>query len=498
MEQDVHAPTLDARGAGVPRGEPVRPARPRLRLRLERNVGRAGHHRRVRRGNLCEPNGGQPTKASKVLRVPWPVPAHGRAQPHETRGRRTWPTARHRAARRSRRSGTRMGLVIARRDDRRASRSPTRSCARPTTTRSTRRAASPTSTTRTRSAARRTSSTPPPRSATRSTGSTPTTSTSPTSTPENNPERQARPRPDPPGGARSSNGRATTRTSTRRPTRPFAQHPQVIDQDYLTSWNNKQAPGYAAPEHGRHVYVDLPLTVARRPDQGGDQAQGEDRARRTWSTRWRTPGRWTLRGTKVLPLPAQGDREDQRPHARGCAQPAARLGADGARTDAISTATAATTTRRRSRSWTRGGRCSRAPCTNRCSGPTSTSSSPAWTRSTTRPTTTAITSARPGTSAGTAACRRTSSTCWRTRRRSRSPRPKRKARRSTATATAAKSKTKHKTKKKPKKKAAPKPRVVLRRREPRPLPGGAARLAARGTGRPAQPALSRHRHRRLQ
>jgi acyl-homoserine lactone acylase PvdQ len=29
---------------------------------------------------------------------------------------------------------------------------------------------------------------------------------------------------------------------------PFAQHPQVVDQDYLTSWNNKQAPGYRAAE----------------------------------------------------------------------------------------------------------------------------------------------------------------------------------------------------------------------------------------------------------
>jgi hypothetical protein len=29
---------------------------------------------------------------------------------------------------------------------------------------------------------------------------------------------------------------------------PFSQHPQVINQDYLTSWNNKQAPGYRAAE----------------------------------------------------------------------------------------------------------------------------------------------------------------------------------------------------------------------------------------------------------
>jgi acyl-homoserine lactone acylase PvdQ len=29
---------------------------------------------------------------------------------------------------------------------------------------------------------------------------------------------------------------------------PFNQHPQVINQDYITSWNNKQAPGYRAAE----------------------------------------------------------------------------------------------------------------------------------------------------------------------------------------------------------------------------------------------------------
>ena len=29
---------------------------------------------------------------------------------------------------------------------------------------------------------------------------------------------------------------------------PFAQHPQVIDQDYISSWNNKQAPGFAASD----------------------------------------------------------------------------------------------------------------------------------------------------------------------------------------------------------------------------------------------------------
>ena len=29
---------------------------------------------------------------------------------------------------------------------------------------------------------------------------------------------------------------------------PFRRHPQVIDQNFLTSWNNKQAPGYRAAD----------------------------------------------------------------------------------------------------------------------------------------------------------------------------------------------------------------------------------------------------------
>ncbi len=29
---------------------------------------------------------------------------------------------------------------------------------------------------------------------------------------------------------------------------PFGQHPQVLNQDYLTSWNNKQAPAYQSPD----------------------------------------------------------------------------------------------------------------------------------------------------------------------------------------------------------------------------------------------------------
>ena len=49
MEQDVHAPGIDARGAVLPGREPLRPARPRARLLVERHLGGPGHHRHVRR-----------------------------------------------------------------------------------------------------------------------------------------------------------------------------------------------------------------------------------------------------------------------------------------------------------------------------------------------------------------------------------------------------------------------------------------------------------------
>ena len=54
MEEDLHAPAgpggpaIDARGADLPRRQPLRRARPRPQLRLERDLGRPGHHRHLR------------------------------------------------------------------------------------------------------------------------------------------------------------------------------------------------------------------------------------------------------------------------------------------------------------------------------------------------------------------------------------------------------------------------------------------------------------------
>ena len=43
---------------------------------------------------------------------------------------------------------------------------------------------------------------------------------------------------------------------------PFSQHPQVVNQSYITSWNNKQAPGYSASDANwgfSSVYRSIPL-----------------------------------------------------------------------------------------------------------------------------------------------------------------------------------------------------------------------------------------------
>ena len=50
------------------------------------------------------------------------------------------------------------------------------------------------------------------------------------------------------GARASTTGRAGRRPSRPRTTRPFEEHPQIVNQDYITSWNNKQAPGFDAAD----------------------------------------------------------------------------------------------------------------------------------------------------------------------------------------------------------------------------------------------------------
>jgi acyl-homoserine lactone acylase PvdQ len=81
---------------------------------------------------------------------------------------------------------------------------------------------------------------------------------------------------------------------------PFAQHPQVIDQDWITSWNNKQAKGYAGADS------NLFSSVFR-----SNMLDQEIRARLKGGRRLTLPGlvdameeagTTDLRGEKVLPL----------------------------------------------------------------------------------------------------------------------------------------------------------------------------------------------------
>ena len=78
---------------------------------------------------------------------------------------------------------------------------------------------------------------------------------------------------------------------------PCAAHPQVVDQRYITSWNNKQAPGFRNADDDYSRGRDVPLDPARRPDRAADRGPEEDHAGRSWSTRWRTPAPSTCAAT---------------------------------------------------------------------------------------------------------------------------------------------------------------------------------------------------------
>ncbi len=81
---------------------------------------------------------------------------------------------------------------------------------------------------------------------------------------------------------------------------PFAQHPQVVDQDYLTSWNNKQAPGYRGSDTNvfTSVFRSQPLDDRIRARIAG--AGKLDRAGLV--NAMADAGTVDLRADKVLPL----------------------------------------------------------------------------------------------------------------------------------------------------------------------------------------------------
>ena len=170
------------------------------------------------------------------------------------------------------------GIVYARGTVERQEGRVRRARARPTSTRPTARSASsasttrPSCTTRSRSARRSTASTSP------STGPTSTPTTSPTSCrAATRSARRAPRRTSRSSAPASTTGRASTPTlhtmkhGAARPARPHA-----VDQPYLVSWNNKQAPGWAAADDKFSYGPDLPLaddraTASRRAIKGARQ-----------------------------------------------------------------------------------------------------------------------------------------------------------------------------------------------------------------------------------
>ena len=93
-------------------------------------------------------------------------------------------------------------------------------------------------------------------------------------------------------GEQRLSGAASTPTSTSQLT-PFSRHPQVIDQKYLVSWNNKQAKGFRGADSNTFssAYRSLlledrlkPLIKGRRSDAcrrcRRDGAGGDDRPAR--------------------------------------------------------------------------------------------------------------------------------------------------------------------------------------------------------------------------
>ena len=306
MEQDIHAPG-DQRGPGdrrprrrLPRHQPLRPARPRRRLLVERDLGRPGHHRhlrgaalraRRRRGRRC---GSQ----SYVYRGA--VPRRSRCSSARTAGRRRSPTtprpgcetlrvAAHAARdrhppRRDRRRALRLHqaarhLLPRGRLGARVLRLQQPGQGRPP---------------RELHARRRAGSTTP------STGSTSTTSTSPTSTRATTRcARRRSTRTSRRSGSRTS-GRTSDpelqrdRPSCRCDAAPAGHRPAVPDE-------LEQQAGARLPRRRRQLRLrlDLPLRAARRADPGRDRGRRRDE-----------PGR-------------AGQRDGGRRHRR----PARRLGA---------------------------------------------------------------------------------------------------------------------------------------------------------------------------
>ena len=137
MEEDLHGPGIDARGAVVPRRQPLRPARPRPRLRLERDLGRPGHHRHLRGAAVRR------RRTTASAGSAWPIETLDRTNSWSPNAADSTPAG----SETLHAQRTKLGLVAGRGTDQGQAGALHACCARPTCTRSTRPSASPTSTT---------------------------------------------------------------------------------------------------------------------------------------------------------------------------------------------------------------------------------------------------------------------------------------------------------------------------------------------------------------
>ena len=336
MEEELHAPktkhepAIDARGAAFPGTNLYVAARPRPQLRVERDLGGPGHRRHLRGEAL------QPRRRQADARPPTPTSTRGsasrsRRSPGTSRGRPTRATRRPPARRRSS-AIARSSASSSRGRRSTASRTPTRACATPTTTRSTRRrSGSRTSTSRSRCRRRRSSCDSAANIALTfnwlfinrkhiayfNSGQNPLR---PKNVDANLPTMGKQKflwkgfNPDKP--------QFTIHNLRRQLTQG---HPHVTDQRYITSWNNKQAPGYSAAD-GQYAYgPQFRKPGARRPGQGRDPgAEEDDAAEADLGHGGRGHGG---RPRAVRPaLRLQGDRQPRHGRREGCAGKAPGVG----------------------------------------------------------------------------------------------------------------------------------------------------------------------------
>ena len=301
----------------LPGHEPLRPARPRARLRLVGDLRRPGHHRQLR-GQALRPRRLGSRRSTRWATASTASACRSTCSSGSTPGPSRPATPPRRARRPTAPSARRSGSSPTGRRSA-ASRTRSRSCARPTTTRSTRRSASPTSTTRRRwsspaefmKAACRIQYTfnwfyiDRKHIAYFNSGI--------------NPVRAKRAHPDLPvpaklrvaqvraavaGAARRRADRPDqrqTRGPTSRDQEPCKAHPQVVDQ--RLHHELEQQAGARLPRSRRRLLAraGVPVDPARRPDPQADQGQEADDACRSWSTRWRRPAPSTCAATSRCP-----------------------------------------------------------------------------------------------------------------------------------------------------------------------------------------------------